>query len=66
MAKQFASMTRAHRDFIARQRIFFTASATSASQINVSPRPTDVLRRIATGFFEEESAPGDRAVTTKF
>jgi hypothetical protein len=44
MAKQFASMTPAHRDFIARQRIFFTASATESSRVNVSPRPTDALR----------------------
>jgi Pyridoxamine 5'-phosphate oxidase len=44
MAKRFASMTPAHRDFIARQRIFFTASATAASRVNVSPRPTDGLR----------------------
>jgi hypothetical protein len=44
MAKQFASMTPAHRDFIARQRIFFTASATASSRVNVSPRPTDALR----------------------
>jgi hypothetical protein len=44
MAKQFASMTPAHREFIARQRIFFTASATSTSRVNVSPRPTDALR----------------------
>jgi Pyridoxamine 5'-phosphate oxidase len=44
MGKQFASMTPAHREFIARQRIFFTASATSTSRVNVSPRPTDALR----------------------
>jgi hypothetical protein len=44
MAKQFASMTPADREFIARQRIFFTASATSTSRVNVSPRPTDALR----------------------
>src|SRR6201985_3196231 len=44
MGKQFTSMTPAHRDFIARQRIFFTASATSTSRVNVSPRPTDALR----------------------
>ena len=37
-------MTPAHRDFIARQRIFFTASATESSRVNVSPRPTDALR----------------------
>jgi hypothetical protein len=44
MGKQFPNMTPAHRDFIARQRIFFTASATAASRVNVSPRPTDTLR----------------------
>jgi hypothetical protein len=44
MAKQFASMTPAHREFIARQHIFFTASATAASRVNISPRPTDALR----------------------
>jgi predicted pyridoxine 5'-phosphate oxidase superfamily flavin-nucleotide-binding protein len=44
MAKQFACMTPGHRDFIARQRIFFAASATATSRVNVSPRPTDALR----------------------
>jgi hypothetical protein len=44
MGKQFPAMTPAHRDFIARQRIFFTASATPTSRVNVSPRPTDALR----------------------
>jgi hypothetical protein len=44
MGKHFPSMTPAHRDFIARQRIFFTASATATSRVNISPRPTDVLR----------------------
>ncbi len=44
MAKQFASMTPAHREFIARQHIFFTGSATAGSRVNISPRPTDALR----------------------
>jgi hypothetical protein len=44
MAKQFASMTPAHREFIARQQIFFTGSATATSRVNISPRPTDALR----------------------
>jgi predicted pyridoxine 5'-phosphate oxidase superfamily flavin-nucleotide-binding protein len=44
MGKQFASMTPAHRNFIARQRIFFAASATATSRVNVSPRHTDALR----------------------
>src|ERR1700754_688352 len=44
MGKQFTSMTPAHRDFIARQRIFFTASATATSRVNISPGPTGALR----------------------
>jgi hypothetical protein len=44
MGKQFPAMTPAHRDFIARQHIFFAASATATSRVNVSPRPTDALR----------------------
>ncbi|HEX4582898.1 MAG TPA: pyridoxamine 5'-phosphate oxidase family protein [Acidobacteriaceae bacterium] len=44
MAKQFASMTPAHLEFIARQQIFFTASATATSRVNISPRPIDALR----------------------
>jgi Pyridoxamine 5'-phosphate oxidase len=46
MGKQFTSMTPAHRDFIARQRIFFTASATATGRVNISPRPTGALRVI--------------------
>jgi hypothetical protein len=44
MSKQFPAMTPAHYDFITRQRIFFTATATAAHRVNVSPRPTDALR----------------------
>ena len=44
MGKQFAAMMPGHRDFIAKQRIFFTATATEASRVNISPRPTGALR----------------------
>lgn len=44
MGKQFPAMTPAHREFLAKQRIFFTATATASSRVNVSPRPTDALR----------------------
>jgi hypothetical protein len=44
MAKQFASIEPAHREFIGKQHIFFTASATAESRVNVSPRPTDAFR----------------------
>ncbi len=46
MAKQFPSMEDAHRDFIARQRVFFAASAANGTRINLSPRGTDLLRVI--------------------
>ncbi|MGG6893126.1 pyridoxamine 5'-phosphate oxidase family protein [Rhizobium sp. BR 315] len=47
MAKQFSSIDDRLRDFIARQHIFFTASATAASRVNVSPRETLCLRIIS-------------------
>ena len=44
MGKQFLGLEAAHRDFIARQHIFFAATAAAGSRINVSPRGTDALR----------------------
>jgi len=44
MAKQFPSLDQKHCEFIAAQKIFFTASATDTSRINLSPRPCECLR----------------------
>jgi hypothetical protein len=44
MAKQFPRIAPAHRDFILRQRVFFTASAAAGARVNVSPRGIDALR----------------------
>ncbi len=44
MAKQFPVIEEAHRAFIARQHVFFTASATATSRVNVSPRETACFR----------------------
>jgi hypothetical protein len=44
MAKQFQRIEPAHRDFIRRQRVFFTASAAPGGRVNVSPRGTEALR----------------------
>jgi hypothetical protein len=44
MAKQFDRIGAQHADFIARQHIFFTASATADSRINLSPKGLDALR----------------------
>lgn len=46
MAKDYPSLTEHHRDFIARQHMFFTASAAAGTRINISPRSTDMLRVI--------------------
>jgi hypothetical protein len=46
MAKQFAHIEPAHRDFIERQHIFFTATATAGSRVNLSPKGLDGLRVI--------------------
>jgi hypothetical protein len=44
MAKQFARIEDAHRVFILRQRVFFTASAAGEGRVNVSPKGLDTLR----------------------
>lgn len=44
MAQRFTSIESKHRDFIARQHVFFTASATATGHINLSPRSTDMFR----------------------
>ncbi|BBU62210.1 pyridoxamine 5'-phosphate oxidase [Methylosinus sp. C49] len=44
MSKFFASIEPQHRDFIEKQRLFFVASAASASRVNVSPKSADTLR----------------------
>ena len=44
MAKQFDALNADRQDFILRQNIFFTASATASSRVNVSPREIGALR----------------------
>lgn len=44
MAKQFPEIGSQHRDFIGRQRVFFTASAAAESRINLSPKDAASLR----------------------
>lgn len=44
MAERFEALSGRHRDFIARQPVFFVASAAEGTRVNVSPRPTDCLR----------------------
>lgn len=44
MATQHAAIDDSPRDFILRQRIFFSASATASGRINLSPRGIDALR----------------------
>ncbi|HVJ00328.1 MAG TPA: pyridoxamine 5'-phosphate oxidase family protein [Sphingomonas sp.] len=44
MAEFFASLTDAHRDFIARQPMFFVATAAAEGRINMSPKGADTFR----------------------
>jgi len=44
MAKHFTTIEPAHADFIARQHIFFTASAAPTGRVNVSPKDAAALR----------------------
>jgi hypothetical protein len=46
VGKQFPGIEPGHRDFIARQQVFFTASAAPGARVNVSPREIGrILRR---------------------
>ena len=44
MAKQFSHIEPDHRAFIERQHMFFTASATGDSRVNLSPKGLDAFR----------------------
>jgi Pyridoxamine 5'-phosphate oxidase len=44
MGKQFAAIEPAHREFIEKQQIFFVASATPESRVNLSPKDVASLR----------------------
>jgi len=44
MAKFFAKLSAAHRRFIARQKIFFVASAPAHGRVNLSPKGLDTFR----------------------
>src|ERR1700678_1801917 len=46
MAKKFSRIELPLKEFIERQHIFFTASATANSRINLSPKGSDSLRVI--------------------
>jgi hypothetical protein len=44
MARDYFALEPHHREFIAHQHVFFTASAAAGARINLSPRSTDMLR----------------------
>ena len=44
MAKDYPALDARLRDFIARQRIFFVATAAQGTRVNISPRGTEWLR----------------------
>lgn len=44
MARFYPALEDKHRDFIAAQHIFFTASGTATSRLNLSPKGMDSLR----------------------
>lgn len=46
MARFYPALEAKHRDFIAAQKIFFTASGTAGSRLNLSPKGMDSLRVI--------------------
>ncbi|MDE2016600.1 MAG: pyridoxamine 5'-phosphate oxidase family protein [Hyphomicrobiales bacterium] len=49
MGKRFTSLNDDHRAFIAKQSIFFAATAAPTGRINVSPRGADAFRIVGDG-----------------
>ena len=47
MARFYPALEAKHRDFIAAQKLFFTATGTASSRLNLSPKGMDSLRVIA-------------------
>lgn len=60
MAKQFPRLDQKHCEFIAAQHIFFTASASETSRVNLSPRPTDCFRIVnpSTALYLDKTGSG--------
>ena len=47
MARFYPQLEARHRDFIAAQKLFFTATGTVSSRLNLSPKGMDSLRVIS-------------------
>jgi len=47
MARFYPALETRHRDFIAAQKLFFTASGTADSRLNLSPKGMDSLRMLS-------------------
>jgi Pyridoxamine 5'-phosphate oxidase len=68
MGKRFPSLDVGHRDFIARQRIFFAASAAPGARVNVSPRGTDafaVIDECTVAFLDRTGSGAETAAHLK-
>jgi hypothetical protein len=64
MAKFFEQIEPAHAAFIARQHIFFTASAAATGRVNVSPRGADAFRVLspnAVAYLDETGSGNETA-----
>jgi hypothetical protein len=66
MGKQFISMEPAHREFISRQHIFFTASAAATGRVNVSPKDAAALRILSSNQVVYLDATGSGNETAAF
>src|SRR5271165_2815786 len=68
MAKALPSIDASCRDFIARQRIFFAASAAPGAHINLSPRGTDcfaVLDDLTVAYLDRTGSGAETAAHLK-
>ena len=67
MAKFVTELTTAHRDFIARQKIYFVASAPHTGRVNLSPQGMDTFRVLSTtrvGYLDVTSSGNETSAHT--
>ncbi len=68
MGKQFQTIEEKHREFILRQRIFFTGSAANGSRVNVSPKDGAALRIVnerAVAYLDQTGSGAETAAHLK-
>jgi hypothetical protein len=66
MANQYLRLEPLHRAFIAKQHLFFTATAAAKGRVNISPRSSNALRTLsdAAGVYLDRTGSGNETAAS--